>query len=189
MKIWWLGQMRSNIDVFFNLLICRTEHLPERPQTPAKKHSTVFGSPSEGKQYLYLLPHLARSTRSSWRRVAVWAIRCDPTPLQGSPLVANIPACGTRCRDSDAPWLTFWGHGKELVNQLPSNSDGSRAAPPSLRSRCWSWNGLCTYVDNVVLLHLSGYSGSSFSLLVLCVGSWTASFHHLWVFFSHPLHE
>ncbi|XP_067580656.1 uncharacterized protein [Pseudorca crassidens] len=36
-------------------------------------------------------------------------VRCDPTPLQGSPLVAKILACGTRCRDSDAPWLTFRG--------------------------------------------------------------------------------
>lgn len=44
-------------------------------------------------------------------------VRCNPTPLQGSPLVAKILACGTRCRDSDA------------LNQLASNSDGSSAAP------------------------------------------------------------
>lgn len=56
-------------------------------------------------------------------------VRCNPTPLQGSPLVAKILACGTRCRDSDAPWLMFRGHGKETVNQLASNSDGSSAAP------------------------------------------------------------
>lgn len=44
------------------------------------------------------------------------AVRCDPMLLQGSPLVAKILACGPQCRDSDAPWLTFRGHSKEIVN-------------------------------------------------------------------------